>query len=104
MKLDSKEWYRRSFIWANANENQRKKHIEKHYLKNVIKQDGCWDWKHKSLRREYPGMNFSKSEPIKLVHIFSWEYHKGPIPEGKIVSHTCDNKRCSNPDHLYLGA
>lgn len=32
--------------------------------------------------------------------IFTYVY--GKIPEGKVIGHSCNNKGCINPSHLYL--
>lgn len=37
------------------------------------------------------------------AHKFSWTLHKGAVPDGLFVCHRCNNKRCVDPDHLYLG-
>lgn len=38
-----------------------------------------------------------------LAHRLAWEIFNGPIPDGMLVRHQCDNPMCVNWRHLVIG-
>ena len=70
-----------------------------------VPESGCWIWLgvvfgsgHGRVVINENGVNRETG-----AHRLSWEVHKGAIPEGKHVLHTCDVPCCINPAHLYIG-
>ena len=62
---------------------------------------GCWLWGGTVNNKGYGLMtNPIKDKPMMLAHRYSYELHKGPVPEGLVVDHKCCNSHCVNPDHL----
>ena len=39
-----------------------------------------------------------------MTHRLAWVARHGPIPNGPEACHRCDERRCCNPAHLYLGS
>lgn len=72
-------------IWTKVNKKDR---------------DLCWNWTSSTLRGY--GVAYFQGQSWR-AHRLIWTFVNGPIPDGLHVLHTCDNKCCCSPAHLFLG-
>lgn len=71
---------------------------------SLILETRCWEWIGKGARREENTYGLlAVGGHQERSHRLSWKLHRGEIPDGLCVCHRCDNPRCCNPDHLFLG-
>jgi hypothetical protein len=73
----------------------------KFYKRLVVAESGCLEWSGCCKSKGYGWLTFNGKS--WGAHRLAWVLEHGDIPVGMCVCHKCDNPKCCNVNHLFLG-
>lgn len=77
------------------------------FLSRIPRHSGCCEWLGSRIKKGYGQFHAGRwpdgRQDVRYAHRVIWELHHGPIAEGLVVRHKCDNPPCCNIEHLAIG-
>ena len=97
------EWLKRKKIISQMTEEEKLNRYKSFFYRDVVIKEGCWEWKGFVDKDGYPRVICRPDYGPNRASRASVIIHNGFFDKHLKVIHLCDNKRCTNPEHLRLG-
>ena len=92
-------------LGANLSKEEYFEHTRKRLKKKILIKNECWEWQGQLNNHGYAFASWGQAEEKKktVLHRVAYAIWIEEVPRGLCVLHKCDNPKCINPEHLYLG-
>lgn len=95
--------------WVYGDENYMSKWVpleygpeeRLHFFGWDVNESGCWEWLGR-LNFDGYGVLKIRQKTVRAYRV-AYECWVGPIASGNVIMHSCDNRKCINPEHLSQG-